>query len=66
MEDMSTGDKINICRRPEISANVTEQVPNKTNPAKKYVVCEFLLPHGMRLNICRIRLQYLHIRQKKK
>jgi hypothetical protein len=65
MEDMSTGDKINICRRPEFSENMTEQAPNKTNPAKKYVACEFFLPQGWRLNICRTRLQYLPIRQTK-
>jgi hypothetical protein len=41
MEDMSPGDKINICRRREISGNVTEQAPNKTNPAKNTLTVNF-------------------------
>ncbi len=61
MEDMSTGDKINICRRPEISGNMTVQAPYTAHPAKKYLGCEFFLPHGWRVNICRTKLQNLRV-----
>jgi hypothetical protein len=65
MNDMSTSDKINICRRAEISKNMTAQAPCKTDQALKQVNGEFLLPNGTSLYAHRTRLYSLRIQHLK-